>query len=179
MDENIEVAGKTFSDLAAFGEDLGVRIMFENCPMVGWQSDGMVGSIAYAPSIWDKLFSAVRSDNFGLNLDPSHLVWQQIDYNGIMEDFADKIYHCHAKDTEIIEEKLARNGIYGSDWWLPKIPGDGQIDWIKFVDSLRGIGYDGAMSIELEDAAWEKDEASVKKGLVRAAEHLRPWLGGG
>lgn len=176
INENIEVAGRIFSELVRFAEDRDVKLMIENCPMIGWQVEGLVGNVAYAPFIWDELFSRIPSENFGLNFDPSHLIWQQIDYCGIISKFANRIFHCHAKDTAILEEKLVKNGIYGVDWWQPRIPGSGHIDWEKFVNSLRRIGYDGVISIELEDPVWEESEEKVKEGLVKAANYLQPIM---
>ena len=177
IEENLKMAGEIFSDLVRYAENLDVKLMIENCPMVGWQMEGLIGNVAYAPFTWDELFSRIPSENFGLNYDPSHLIWQQIDYCGIMSDFASRIFHCHAKDIEIIEKKLAKDGIYSVDWWVPRIPGSGHIDWEKFVDSLRKIGYDGAISIELEDPLWEENEKKVKEGLSKAANYLRPIMG--
>jgi sugar phosphate isomerase/epimerase len=171
--QNLKMAGEIFQELVGYAKDRGVRLMIENCPMVGWQIEGLIGNIAYAPFIWEKLFSLVPQENFGLNFDPSHLIWQQIDYCKLLDDFAQKIFHCHAKDTKIVKEKLSRDGIYSEGWWIPKIPGLGHVNWKKFISVLQKIGYSGTLSIELEDSAYEENEDKVKEGLVTAANYLR------
>ena len=79
-----------------------VKIAIENCPMIFSYDEWPGGNnLAWSPAIWDEMFSAIPDANFGLNLDPSHLVWLQIDYERAVYDFADRIFHAHAKDLEI------------------------------------------------------------------------------
>lgn len=174
--ENIKIAVEIFKELVEYAKDHGVRLMIENCPMVGWQLEGLTGNVAYAPFIWEKLFNLVPQNNFGLNFDPSHLIWQQIDYCEVLDEFAEKIFHCHAKDTKIIKDKLNRDGIYSEGWCIPKIPGLGHVDWKKFISALQKIDYSGALSIELEDLIYEENEEKVKEGLVTSLNYLQSIL---
>lgn len=124
------------------------------------------------------MWEIIPAPNFGLNLDPSHLLWQMIDYERVVYDFRDRIFHVHAKDMEINREGLYQNGILsaGMGWQVPRLPGLGQINWGRFIGALYAIGYDYALSIEHEDRAFEKTEDLVKRGFYIARDCLRPYL---
>jgi sugar phosphate isomerase/epimerase len=174
IEENIKEAVPIFSDLVTYARDRGVKLMIENCPMIGWQMEGLVGNVFFAPSIWEDFFNSIPDDYFGMNFDPSHLLWQRIDYCKAAVDFSDKIFHFHAKDTKILKKELSRNGIYGSNWWVPVAPtGKGDIDWKKMMDTLKKINYDGVISIELEDAEYEKTFEKVKEGHILSLNYLK------
>ena len=174
IEENIKEAIPIFSDLIAYAKDHGVKLMIENCPMVGWQTEGLIGNIFFAPFIWEEFFSAIPDENFGMNFDPSHLIWQRIDYCKVIDDFSGKIFHFHAKDTKILEDRLFYNGIFSENWWIPIAPsGKGDIDWRKIMDALKTINYGGVISIELEDAEYEKTLANVKVGHIRSLNYLK------
>lgn len=184
--KNIKRAGELFRNVVAYAEDRGVRIMIENCPMVGWVQPGLPGNYAYSPELWEALFNEVPSDNFGLNFDPSHLIWLGINYNRAVRDFSDKLFHVHAKDAELLKEGLYRYGIFsrqlnsgdahGAGWWRYRMPGNGQIDWKFFLTTLRSVGYVGPISIEHEDPEYEGSEERIKEGLCVAREHLASCL---
>ena len=112
--------------LVAHAERRGVSIAIENCPML-FSNDEWPGgtNLATTPAIWDEMFSLIPSQAFGLNLDPSHLVWQMIDYERAVRDFGSRILHVHAKDLEIDREGLQRNGVLsaGMGWQMPRLPG--------------------------------------------------------
>jgi len=121
--ENVDLFAKVFRPLVRYAARRGVRIAIENCPMPGWQFEGLAGNIAYSPWVWDQLYERVPDENFGLNLDPSHLHWLGVDYLAVVEDYADRIFHVHAKDTEILEDRLAHRGsLLGGGWWRYRIP---------------------------------------------------------
>ena len=142
---------KVFKEIVKYAEDRNVKIAFENCPAGGW-------NLAYNPTMWDLLFERVPSDNLGLNLDPSHLVWQFIDYVSVARKYGKKIFHTHAKDTEVLYDKLSEVGIYGRGWWRYRIPGWGEIDWRAYITALREGGYDFVLSIEHEDPVFKPIE---------------------
>lgn len=96
-------------------------------------------------------FESVENKSLGLNFDPSHLFWQQIDYLEAVHRFSDRIFHTHAKDTEVLEFRLRNVGVLDEGWWRYRIPGRGGIDWVAYVNALKEIGYDGVLSIEHED----------------------------
>lgn len=183
--ENIKEAGQVFRELVKYAEDKGVRLMIENCPMENWVQFGLPGNYAYSPELWDALFNEVPSDSFGLNLDPSHLYWLGIDYIQAVIDYAPKIFHTHAKDTEILDEGEYRYGLFGrqidpepwkSGWWRYRLPGLGEIDWRRFIITLQENGYDFVLSIEHEDPVWEGSLEKVKRGVELGYRHLSPYI---
>lgn len=183
--ENMKEIGEVFRGMVKYAEDKGVRIMIENCPMENWQRFGLPGNFAYSPELWEALFNEVPSDNFGLNFDPSHLYWLGIDYIRCVKEFGKKIFHAHAKDTEMLRDGQYRYGLFGrqldpipwkSGWWRYRVPGMGEIDWKRFISTLQEVGYDYVLSIEHEDPVWEGSEEKVKKGLLLGLKHLKQFV---
>lgn len=183
--ENMKEIGEVFRELTKYAADKGVKIMIENCPMENWMQFGLPGNFAYSPELWEALFNEVPADNFGLNMDPSHLYWLGIDYIQAIKDFAPKIFHAHAKDTEMLDDGTYQYGIFGkqinptpwkSGWWRYRIPGFGEIDWMRFVTTLQEHSYDFVLSIEHEDPLWEGTEEKVKAGLLLGMKHLSQFV---
>jgi len=179
--DNMKEIGKVFRELVKYAEDKNVKLMIENCPMENWVQFGLPGNFAYSPELWEAMFNEVPGDNFGLNLDPSHLYWLGIDYLKAIKDFKSKIFHAHAKDTEILIEGRNQFGLFGkqinptpwkSGWWRYRMPGLGDIDWKKFISTLQENGYDYVLSIEHEDPVWEGSEEKVETGLKLGLKHL-------
>ncbi|MDB5076508.1 MAG: IolE [Chloroflexi bacterium] len=168
--KTLEEAGDYFGDLCEYASERGVRLMIENCPMEGWQQPFVPGNLAYAPDQWDELFS--RAPRLGLNFDPSHLYWLGIDYILAARDYGTRIFHAHAKDTEILPAGRQANGILGRGWWRYRVPGYGAIDWRAFVSTLWETGYTGPLSIEHEDPIWEGNVGNVKTGLGLGQRYL-------
>jgi sugar phosphate isomerase/epimerase len=157
-----EIAAPFYNELCPQAADMGVKFAMEN-----WFATNIMHL-----GHWEQIFEAVPHDNFGLNFDPSHLYHQQIDYLHAVEVFADRIFHSHAKDTEIVEHKLAWLGNRdGRSWWRYVIPGFGEIDWGVYIARLRDNGFDGTLSIEHEDRALGREEG-FKKGL----DYLRMFV---
>jgi sugar phosphate isomerase/epimerase len=165
--------------LVKYAADRNVRIAIENCPMI-FSTDEWPGgrNLAYSPALWRRLFEAMPGDTLGLNLDPSHLVWQFIDIQRVVREFAGKIYHVHAKDLEIDRDGLYENGVMslGMGWQVPRMPGLGEVQWNRFIAALIRGGYDGVVSVEHEDRAFEGDVELVKRGFLVARNTLRPLL---
>jgi sugar phosphate isomerase/epimerase len=183
--ENIREIGKVFRELTKYAKDHNVKLMIENCPMVNWVQFGLPGNYAYSPELWEALFNEVSSDNFGLNMDPSHLYWLGIDYIQAVHDFSSKIFHAHAKDTEMLNEGAYRFGVFGhqlnseqwqSGWWRYRMPGWGEINWQLFISALQENGYDYVLSIEHEDLLWEGAEDKVLGGLKLGYRHLSQYV---
>ena len=84
------------------------------------------------------MFTIIPDANFGLNLDPSHLVWQIIDYERAVYDFKARIFHVHAKDMEVNRDGLYRHGVMaaGIGWQIPRLPGLGEVRWDRFISAL-------------------------------------------
>ena len=177
--ENLEDFAKIWPPIVKFAGDHQVKIAIENCPMI-FSFDEWPGgnNLASSPAIWKKMWEIIPDENFGLNLDPSHLILQMIDYERVVFDFKDKILHVHAKDLEIDREGLYQNGIMsqGMGWQVPRLPGLGDIDWGKFISALYRVGYDYVISIEHEDRAFEATEELVKRGFLLARDVLRPYI---
>lgn len=183
--DNIKEIKKVFSEILKYAADKNVSVMIENCPMENWVRFGLPGNFAYSPELWDALFNELPFDNFGLNLDPSHLYWLGIDYIQAVKDYASKVFHAHAKDTEMLEEGEYRYGIFGrqidpipwkSGWWRYRMPGSGEIDWSKFISTLQENGYNNVLSIEHEDPIWEGSEDKIKTGLQLGLKHLSQFV---
>ena len=171
VDENLPIFQEVFTPLAAKAEESGVRLAMENCAQRNWWPAG--GNLAHTPEIWRKLFDLVPSPAMGLTFDPSHFIWQGLDYRKAIKEFGPRIYYAHAKDTEVHREVLADRGIYGSDWWHYRLPGWGQMDWPSFFTSLREAGYRGPIAIEHEDRLWNHNDEEIKHGLIMARDFLR------
>ncbi|HQZ22727.1 MAG TPA: sugar phosphate isomerase/epimerase [Thermoflexales bacterium] len=179
VEANLQMFGEVWTPIVKFAADHGIKIAIENCPMI-FSNDEWPGgqNLATTPYIWRKMWEIIPDANFGLNLDPSHLFWQMIDYERVVYDFRDRIFHVHAKDMEINREGLYQRGILslGMGWQVPRLPGLGQVNWGRFIAALYAIGYDYVVSIEHEDRAFEKTEELVKRGFYISRDHLRPYL---
>ena len=180
---NIEESLEDFEDvwppIVAFARRHNVKVAIENCPMIFSLDEWPGGkNLAYSPAIWRRMFEIIPDDNFGLNLDPSHLVWQFIDYTRVVRDFAPRIFHVHAKDMEVDRDGLYENGVLslGMGWQVPRLPGLGEVRWERFVSALYAIGYDRVLSIEHEDRNFEGDVDLVKRGFLLARNTLRPLM---
>jgi len=179
LPENLERFRSIWPALVSHAGERGVRIAIENCPMIFSYDEWPGGNnLAWSPAIWDEMFTAIPDENFGLNLDPSHLVWLQIDYERAVYDYADRIFHAHAKDLEVRREGLYKHGTFsgGLGWQVPRLPGLGEVNWPRFVAALYGAGYDHVLSVEHEDRRFEGDEELVKRGFLIARETLRPLI---
>ncbi len=179
IEENLAAFDTVWPDLLRHAADHGVKIAIENCPMIFSDDEWPGGNnLAWSPAIWEQMFEAIPDSNFGLNLDPSHLVWLMIDPERAVYDFAERIFHVHAKDLEIRREGLYRHGTLsgGIGWQVPRLPGLGEVDWSRFIAALYAVGYDRFVSIEHEDRRFEGDEKLVKRGFLIARNALRPLI---
>lgn len=176
-DENIAIFKDLFTPLAAYAEQKQVRLAFEN-----WPRNGTM--LAMTPELWDGMFNAVPSPALGLCYDPSHLYWLGIDYIQPIWDFQDRIYHAHAKDTEILPKGSNRFGIYGrqlsqtqqQDWWRYRLPGYGHVNWARYIDTLYQIGYNSTLSVEHEDPVWSETPELALHGLKLTRQYLSQYL---
>ncbi len=172
---------ETWRPLVEHAEARGVRIGIENCPMLFTADEWPGGkNLATTPAIWRKMFEAIPSPSFGLNYDPSHFVWQQVDYIAPLAEFRDRIFHVHAKDARVDRRALDDHGVlsYPKLWHTPKLPGLGDVRWGAFLGALADTGYDGHVAVEVEDRAFEGSLARRKESLVVSRRHLIQFLGG-
>jgi len=179
VDENWDRFMQVWPPLVAFAADHGVRIGIENCPMFFTADEWPGGkNLAHSPAIWRRMFEAIPDEAFGLNYDPSHMVWQQMDYIAPLWEFADRLFHLHAKDVRLDVDRLDDVGILATplEFHTPKLPGLGDIDWGQFVSVLTDVGYDGPVCIEVEDRAYEGSVADRKASVRQAATFLRNFI---
>lgn len=179
VDDNWPRFLATWKPLTAAADQHGVKIGIENCPMLFSKDEWPAGkNLAHSPAIWRRMYADIPSPNFGLNFDPSHLVWQQMDYLRPMREFKDRIFHVHAKDVRVDRHQLDEVGVlaYPPEYHTPKLPGMGDVDWGKFFSVLTDNGYDGAVCVEVEDRAFENTLAARLTSLKQSHDYLRGFL---
>jgi len=179
VDDNFAEFEKVWPELVDFAGQHGVKIAIENCPMI-FSADEWPGgrNLAYSPANWRRMFEIIPDDNFGLNLDPSHFVWQFIDTERAVREFGRRIFHVHAKDLEIDRDGLYLHGVMslGVGWQVPRLPGLGEVNWSRLIAALYRAGYDGFVSVEHEDRSFEGSVELVKRGFLLARDVLRPLI---
>ena len=179
VEDNLALVQEVWPPIIALAEELGVKIAIENCPMLFGRDQWPGGqNLMTTPDIWRKVFALLPSDNLGINYDPSHFVWQMIDYIKPIYEFKDKIFHVHYKDIKLYADKLNEVGImaYPLDFMSPKLPGLGDVNWGKFVSALTDIRYDGFTCIEVEDKAFEGSEAAVLNSLRLSKRYIEQFV---
>ncbi len=167
--------------LVKHAEERNVRIGIENCPMLFTGDEWPGGkNMATSPAIWRRMFADIPSLHFGLNFDPSHMIWQQMDYLAPLKEFADRLVHIHAKDARIERVALDSHGVlsYPKLWHTPKLPGLGDVRWGAFLGALADAGYDGHVAIEVEDRAFEGSLEKRRESLAISRRHLIQFMGG-
>lgn len=177
--ENLEIFKEVWPPIVKYAEEKGVKIAIENCPMLFTDDEWPGGqNIMTTPANWRKIFEIIDSPNFGINYDPSHFVWQQIDYIKPIYEFKDKIFHVHYKDIKVYPDKLQEVGIMGYplDFMSPKLPGYGDVDWGKYVSALTDIGYDGYTCIEVEDKFFEGSQKKVLDSLKLSKRYMTQFV---
>jgi sugar phosphate isomerase/epimerase len=180
--ENLADAEAVFAPLVDRAGERGIKIIVENCVMEGWHPDGYPGNLAYSPELWEWMFGI----GLYLNYDPSHLVWMGIDPVAAVRPYLDRIPHAQAKDIELFPDRRNRYGWPGKaverddpwdvGWWRYRVPGLGQVDWVRLVDAMYEGGFDGILSVEHEDPVWGGTEELVEAGLEVSHRTLRPLL---
>lgn len=177
IEDNWPLFEEIWPPIIAFAEQQGVRIGIENCPMLFSLDEWPGGkNLAISPEIWRRMFERIPSQNLGLNFDPSHLIWQHIDYVRAIHDFGDRLVHVHAKDEKINPDLLYERGILGLKWHVPKLPGLGSVHWGQFFSALTDVGYAGPVCIEVEDRAYEGSLADRKRALTQSKRYLEPFM---
>lgn len=177
--QNLEDFARIWPPIVKFARERSVKIAIENCPMLFSYDEWPGGNnLASTPAIWRQMWEIIPDENFGLNLDPSHLILQMIDFERVVREFASRLFHVHAKDLHIDQEGLYNHGALsqGMGWQVPRIPGLGDMDWAKFFAALTAARYDGVVSIEHEDRVFEGSEELVKRGFYLARDVLKPYI---
>ena len=179
VEENLEIFKEVWPPIVKLAEEKGVKIAIENCPML-FGADQWPGgqNLFTTPALWRKMFAIIDSDNFGINYDPSHFIWQQIDYIKPIYEFGKKIFHVHCKDIKLYPDKLNDDGVmaYPLEYMSPKLPGLGDVDWGKYISALTDIGYDSFICVEVEDKAFESSREKILDSVTLSCRYLRQFV---
>ena len=179
VEENIELFREIWPDIIGYAASLGVKVAIENCPMLFGRDQWPGGqNLMTTPAIWRKLFAIIDSPYFGINYDPSHFIWQQMDYIKPIYEFRDKIFHVHFKDIKLFPDKLDDCGImaYPLDYMSPKLPGYGDVNWGRYVSALTDIGFDGYACIEVEDKAFESSRERILDSIRISKRYMDQFV---
>lgn len=179
VDDNWPRFMEVWTDIIQHAESQGIRVGIENCPMLFTDDEWPGGkNLATSPAIWRRMFTDIASDYFGLNYDPSHMIWQHMDYLAPIREFSHKFFHVHAKDVRVDQHLLDEVGIMAPPnlWHSPKLPGLGDVNWGKFFSTLTSSGYEGPVCVEVEDRAYEGSDEKRKASLVQSHSYLRQFV---
>lgn len=179
VEENFELVKEIWPPIIKLAEENKVRIAIENCPMLFGREQWPGGqNLMTTPDIWKRVFEILPSEYLGINYDPSHFVWQMIDYIKPIYEFGDKIFHVHYKDIKVYPDKLNQVGIMGYplDFMSPKLPGLGDVDWGRYVSALTDIDYNGYTCIEIEDKAFEGSKEAVRNSLALSKRYMEQFV---
>lgn len=180
IEDNLKVFAERWPPIVEMASAYGINIGIENCPMLFTKDEWPGGkNLAISPAVWDKMFEIIPDPAFGLNYDPSHLVWMQMDEVQPIYDYADRLHHIHLKDAKVYPDKLNRHGIlaYPLQFHSPKLPGLGDVRWSDFFSALTSVGYRGPVCIEVEDKSYEGNLADIQTGIRIAREYIRQYTG--
>ncbi|MBX2841833.1 MAG: sugar phosphate isomerase/epimerase [Flammeovirgaceae bacterium] len=179
IDDNLAKFKEVWPEIIKVADDNNIKIGIENCPMFFSKDEWPGGkNLAISPAIWDKMFEAIPSENFGLNYDPSHLVWMQMDEIQPIYDYKEKLHHIHLKDVKVYRDKLNKVGIMANplEYHSPKIPGLGDVNWRDFFSAITTSGYKGSVCIEVEDKAYEGSVENIKSAILTSRNYLSQFL---
>ena len=179
VDDNFKVFEERFPSIVKEAEKQQVKIGIENCPMFFTGDEWPGGkNLAFSPATWRRMFEIIPNPLFGLNYDPSHLVWMQMDEVQPLYEFKDRIHHVHLKDVKVYRDKLNEVGILATplEYHSPKLPGLGDVRWRDFFSALTTIGYRGPTCIEVEDRAYEDSEEMVKTSILQSRNFLSQFM---
>ncbi|WP_308634140.1 sugar phosphate isomerase/epimerase family protein [Paenibacillus silvisoli] len=180
--EGFAIFKESFPEIVRHAEQRELYIAIE-----GWPGPApYYPTLGCTPEMLRAMFEAIPSKHFGLNYDPSHLVRLGIDYLRALDEFGERVNHCHGKDTEILPEEQYESGVlaatFGAKYgfsegsWRYTIPGHGTVEWGKVAVRLERLGYQGAIGIELEDHRFWGSLEREQQGIVKAAQHLRTYF---
>jgi sugar phosphate isomerase/epimerase len=179
LEDNFARFRELWPEIVKHAEREGVRIGIENCPMFFTGDEWPGGkNLAFSPAIWRRMFNEIPSKSFGLNYDPSHMVWQQMDYIRPLYEFRERIVHAHVKDAKLLRDKLDDVGILATplEYHTPKLPGLGEVKWGLYFSTLTDIGFEGSACVEVEDRAYEGSFAARKASLVQSHDYIRQFV---
>jgi len=176
--ENYKLAVECFAPIADACAEGGAALAIE-----GWPGSAPVlASLCCTPET-TRTFIKDVGRGAGLNYDPSHLIRLQVDHIRFLKEFAPYVKHVHAKDTEVNEEARYEFGTQAGtfatphrwgEWiWRYTIPGHGCARWVEIMSILKQAGYNGIVSVELEDENYNGTEEGEKVALAHSLDYLR------
>ena len=177
LPESLPRYKQVWGELARRAADKGVRIAFENCPMLGtWETGDW--NIAHNPAAWEMMFNELPHDNIGLEWEPCHQLFYLIDPMPQLIDWMPKIFHVHGKDATVRWDVVRKHGIHGKvPFAFHRTPGFGDTNWTDVISELRLGGYQGSIDIEGWHDPVYRDELEMT-GQVRALNYLKECRGG-
>lgn len=179
IDDNLKKFEEKWPEIIKYAEELEINIGIENCPMFFTNDEWPGGkNLAISPKIWDKMFEIIPNKNFGLNYDPSHMIWQHMDEIKPIYQYTDRLHHIHLKDVKVDKDKLDRVGILANplEYHTPKLPGYGEVRWGDFFSALTEVGYRGPTCIEVEDRAFENSEEDIQASILTSRNYLSQFM---
>jgi sugar phosphate isomerase/epimerase len=177
LPESLPRFKQVWGELARRAADKGIRIAFENCPMLGtWETGDW--NIAHNPAAWEMMFNTLPDDNLGLEWEPCHQLFYLIDPMPQLLDWMPKIFHVHGKDATVRWDVVRKHGIFGKvPFAFHRTPGFGDTNWTNVISELRIGGYAGSIDIEgWHDPVYKNELEMV--GQVRALNYLKECRGG-
>lgn len=178
--DNLKLFEQVWPAIIRVAEEYNIKIGIENCPMFFTNDEWPGGkNLAISPAVWEKMFEIIPSPLFGLNYDPSHMIWQMMDEIKPIYQFKDRLHHIHLKDVKLYRDKLDRVGIMANplEYHSPKLPGLGDVNWRGFFGALTDVRYRGPVVIEVEDKAYEGSAEDVESAILTSRNYLKQFLG--
>lgn len=176
--ENFTLLDSLVRPIVDYAEQLKIKIAIENCSMPSWDKNGFPATISYSPELWDEMFSRIPNENFGLNFDPSHLIWQKIDYTKALTDYCDRIFSIHVKEVFVETDNLSRYGIFGKQierehpydfgWYRPAPLGLGSIDWRRIFEILKEKNYSKDLTLEFKS----ENKSEAEQTLIHSKKYI-------
>jgi sugar phosphate isomerase/epimerase len=179
IEDNFKLFEERWPAIVQVAEEHNIKIGIENCPMLFTYDEWPGGkNLAISPAVWERMFEIIPSPLFGLNYDPSHLVFMQMDEVQPIYDFRDRLHHIHLKDVKVYRDKLNRVGILATplEYHSPKLPGLGDVRWREFFSALTSVRYKGPVCIEVEDKAFEYSNEAVKTAILQSRNYLSQFV---
>lgn len=204
--KNLDEYERVFRPIIQYAEDLGVTILYENCPMEGWRSAGYTGTFNNLTGVLAArklMYEMIPSKAHGEIYDPSHDIWQHVDpVDVIFHTDMERLHRIHVKGTrkrndvywgnlyatQTVDADLARRAgvpIAQNEWdrhsyeaTLPGFGGSDSVDWRAFVSTLKANAFRGPFEIENE-AALSKGTGNMEaivQGYKATVLNLSPLL---
>jgi sugar phosphate isomerase/epimerase len=180
ISDNLIDFARIWPAIVKVAEENNVKLAIENCPMFFTNDEWPGGkNLAISPSVWSRMFEIIPSPSFGLNYDPSHMIWQMMDEIKPIYQFRERLHHVHLKDVKVYKDKLDQVGILANplEYHSPKLPGLGDVRWRDFFAALTDVRYRGPVVIEVEDKAYETDITDVKSAILTSRNYVNQFLG--